>query len=97
MNKYFVYDPNGDGYYEFETEAQAIKEANDCLDNYLDDGWDEEVVNVTCGKVTHRATQTDFIERPPSQELDDDGCDLDGDHWKDEWDHKCNYKMKAIR
>ena len=94
--KWFVYDPEGNGYEEFSTEESALAHAEDYIRSYLDDGWGEDVERVTVGKVTHRATQCDYAKRPPEEELDDENLDLDGNYWAEEWDYVCNYKMKPI-
>lgn len=91
---YFVHDPQGDGFSYFETEQERDDFAHDCIQAYLDDGWDEEVEHVVAGKLTHRATQTDVIMRPDI--LDEDGCDEEGNDWNNDFSHICDYKLLPL-
>ena len=94
--KFFVYDPEGDGFLDhFETEEEALEHAKNCIKDYLDsDGWAEEVEWVTVGKITHRARRCDVIKRP--DKLDNENCAEDGTYWPENWDHMCNYKMSKV-
>ena len=94
-NKYFLYNPEGDGFETFETKKECELAANNAIQNYLDDGWDELVTNVVAGVITHRATQVDLENRPDN--VNEDGEDEEGGWWATEWDHKCNYKILPIR
>lgn len=38
----------------FETEAKAIKYAEESIEDFLDDIWDESVEQIYVGKVTRR-------------------------------------------
>ena len=93
---YFYHDPEGDGFMYFATSQERDKAADEAIKNYLDDGWAEEVVYVMAGKVTHRATQTDLVKRPPDEELDEDNCDGEGRYWDADWDAVCNYKLLPV-
>lgn len=93
---YFVYDPEGDGFAYFATEEERDKYAKDAIAEYLDDGWMEEVVNVIAGKLTHRATQVDKINRPPDSDFNEEGFDSDGIAWDSEWDYICNYELRPL-
>jgi len=93
---YFVHDPEGDGFSYFATEQERDRFANEAIQGYESDGWSEDVVFVMAGKITHRATQTDVVPRPPNDQLDGDGLDGEGRHWPEEWAYICNYKMLLI-
>lgn len=93
---YFVHDPQGDGFVFFATEKERDDHAQDCIQAYLDDGWDEEVENVVAGVLTHKATQTDKIERPPDEEIDEDGMDEEGNNWANDFDFICDYKLLPL-
>lgn len=93
---FFVYDPEGDGFVYFATEQERDDHAHDCIQAYLNDGWSEEVVNVVAGVLTHRAAQVDRIDRPPKEEIGEDGCDEDGNYWPEEFDYICDYKLLPL-
>lgn len=94
---YFVYDPDGDGFSFFETEKERDGFAEDCIQLYLDDGWDDGVENVIAGEATHTAQQTDRIDRPTPDLLDADGCDEHGNDWNhNDFEYVCNYKMLPL-
>lgn len=61
MSKYFVYDPEGNGYEEFDTEEEALSAAKVGIDYYLSvDGWEsEDVDQIRIGKVTHEVVDVD--------------------------------------
>ena len=91
-DKYFVYDPEN-GFETYATKEECEKEANELIQSYLQDGWDEGVENVVSGIITHKATQTDREEKP--EELDDEECDEEGVYWG-YFDYRCNYKLKPV-
>lgn len=94
---YFVLDPDGDGMSYFGSEEERDKFAKACIRLYLDDGWDENVIHVLGGKVTHRATQVNREDRPDDVEIDEDGVDLEGNHWDGDMEYKCNYELKPLK
>lgn len=97
QQKYFLYDPEGDGMDYFDTEKERDEAAKKALDKYLDvDGWDSEIVNVVTGIVTHSAQKTNIQKRPPENEIDDDGVDSEGYYWQTDCKYMCNYEMKLI-
>lgn len=62
MDKYFIYDPGGNGFETFATskdQSQALKEM---IDSYLDDEWAEEVENIVSGVITQKAKIHDIIK-----------------------------------
>ena len=91
-DKYFLYDPEN-GFEVFDTIEKRDAEAEDAIQAYLDDGWDEGVEQVCCGVITRKAEKVNVTERPDV--IDGDGCDKDGEYWGD-FLYKCNYKMKDI-
>jgi len=92
-DKYFLNDPEN-GFETFATKELCEKSAEDSIQNYLGDGWDESVVNVVMGVITHEATQFDREERP--DDVNEDGDDGNGEFWAEEWAYKCNYKMMPL-
>ena len=90
---YFVLNPEGDGITYFETIEERDKFAEKCIRGYLGDTWDEEVVNVVAGVITHSAQEVDRQDRPT--ELDEEDCDEEGNYWAD-YEYKCNFKMLPV-
>ena len=95
-NPYFVYDPEGDGFTFFATEADRNKYSEECIAEYLEDGWNENVVCVIGGKVTHRATQVARVNRPDKGEIDASGFDSEGNYWASEFDYVCRYGLLPV-
>jgi hypothetical protein len=61
---YFSLDPNGDGYTEHTTEAEAKQAASVALEaernEALTEGWDEAVGDICWGKIIGRT----FLKKP---------------------------------
>jgi hypothetical protein len=89
-DNFFVYCPNL-GFEVFETLDDALDDANERTQEYLDDTWNEEVTSVCVGRITHRAKMCDQVY--PVGEIDEDGLDEAGEPWDPDYDYKCNYKM----
>lgn len=94
---YFVNDPEGDGITTFTDKQKCEEFAKECIEDYLDEGWNEEVTNVIMGEVTHRAEAIVIIKRPPDEELDENGCDVEGNDWNNDFDSILDYEMKPIK
>jgi len=93
--RYFCYDPEV-GFESFETEDACQKYANDCIQEHLDDRWDENVEHIVTGIITKQATMCDVKPRPPQSEIDENGCDADGNDWSDcDIEYRCNYEMRG--
>ena len=93
---FFVHDHSGNGFTFFATEQERDEYARECIEEYLDDGWGEDVVFVTAGVMTHSAQKCDVIERPPADEIGEDGIDSEGRWWDSDWSEMCNYKMLPL-
>ena len=78
---FFVHDPLGDGFTYYATEEERDAASVDVIQDYLVDGWDEEVANVTAGILTHVTEQCDIVQQPPGSEFD----------------YHCNYQLTAIK
>ena len=92
---YFLYDPKEGIFETFTAADDRDKAANDAIKDYLDDCWDLEVSNVVGGVVTHVATQVDRTDRPPKDEIDEDGIDGSGTYWGGDMEYMCDYQLKA--
>ncbi|NGY04736.1 hypothetical protein [Solimonas terrae] len=91
--RYWLYDPEGDGMIYYRTQDARDDAAEKAIAAYLDEGWADEVENVSAGEVTHFAQCLDKIQRP--DELDEEGCDGEGTYWSGyQW--MGNYTMAAI-
>ncbi len=91
---FFYYDPEGDGFVYFESEELRDAWANDAIQQYLDDGWDEQVVNVVSGTLTGCASMVDVEVKPET--TDDEGIDGEGGYWPDNCDYRCDYKLMPL-
>lgn len=103
MNRFFLYDPEGDGMQLFATAEARDAAAAEAIKLYLDaDGWGEDVERVMVGEVTGRATQCDVIH--PEGELDEECVDGAGIYWGDQVavgvePHEmtmCNYRIEPM-
>jgi len=93
---WFAYCPD-QGLMAFGTEAEAVEQATDFIDSWLDGdtGWDEQVGQVFVGRATQISSQVDRVDRPDEGQLDEDGCDPEGYHWGD-FEYVCNYKVQPV-
>ncbi|WP_201786189.1 dATP/dGTP pyrophosphohydrolase domain-containing protein [Vreelandella aquamarina] len=93
---WFAYCPD-QGLMAFGTEAEAVEQAADFIDSWLDGdtGWDEQVDQVFVGRATQISSQVDRVDRPDESQLDEDDCDSEGFHWGD-YEYVCNYKVQPV-
>lgn len=93
---WFCDDPDGEGLTWWATEAEALKNAEECIAAWKQDGeeWPSEV-DIIVGCATYRAQQVN-IQRP-SSELDDEGFDSEGVYWPrlDDY-YRCDYAMQPL-
>jgi hypothetical protein len=89
MNKnWFVYAADNE-FETFSTEAEAIAVAKLLIPKYLVNGvWEDGVDEIKVGCFTHQVSE---IDRP--QDLDEHGCDREGNSWGDLLEYKCNYDL----
>jgi len=93
--KYFVHEPEGDGFTYFSDEKERDDFAQGVIQEYLQDGWGEGVDRVVTGILTHTTEQTNVKHRE-DQKIDNEGCDENGTCWDDDWDHICNYELTSL-
>ena len=98
---YIVHDPTGFITDAFEKLEDAIKFANKCCLNYLDEnefGWCEVVENITVSKLLYRATQCDVKKKSDCTWDAEQGLWMHPSHgaWDSECDTICNYKMSTV-
>jgi hypothetical protein len=94
--RYFLYDPGDYGMMFFKTAQERDNWFESVKDGYLNDSWDEEVMNVCAGEVTHISTECDRVERPADEELDENMMDKNGNDWRRDWSFICNYKLLPV-
>ncbi|WP_200179147.1 dATP/dGTP pyrophosphohydrolase domain-containing protein [Ectothiorhodospira mobilis] len=94
---WFAYCPD-QGLMAFGTEAEAVEQAADFIDSWLDGdtGWDELVGQVFVGRATQISGQVDRVDRPDESELDEEGFDAEGNNWSEEFDFMCNYTLLPV-
>tara|TARA_R110002094_G_scaffold161285_1_gene146498 strand:+ start:187 stop:552 length:366 start_codon:yes stop_codon:yes gene_type:complete len=91
---YFFYDPEGSGFEYFKNKELRDIYANKSIQEYLDDGWNAEVIDVVTGEITGQATMTDVEVKP--DDLDDEGMDEGGEYWNGDYEYTCNYEIKPL-
>lgn len=94
-NKFFLYDPAGDGFQTFPTAKQRDAAAKAAIEDSLDDdGWMEDVFSIVVGEITGAAMKTDIEIRP--SELDENGEDEEGNYWDTDVQEKHNVEILPI-
>lgn len=97
QHRFFIYDPNDAEFHYFATATERDQYNDTVIQAYLDDGWDDTVARVVAGEITHSTQQVDRVERPPAEEINDEGYDAEGRYWDDSWDHYCNYQLLPLQ
>ena len=92
--RFFYYDGEGDGFVYFKCAKLRDACANEAIIDHLWDTWDESVENIIVGEATGQATKVNVELRP--DELDEDGCDEEGNYWDPDWGYTCNYKALSF-
>jgi hypothetical protein len=97
--KYFAIDFDNN-VETFATEAEAKKCAEGSLEEARDmsgdGGWPENVTEISYGVLIASAVKTSHIDRPPDDEIDEDGQDRDGNYWADpDWSHIADYELRS--
>lgn len=93
--EYFLHDPER-GMLFFDTEKERDEYADKAIQCYMDAyGWHEDVTSIIAGKVTHSTKETDRVDSPADEALDEEGCDGEGSYWEG-IDFKCNYKLVEV-
>lgn len=94
--KFWLYDPNGWGMRYFKSEEERNTAVKGLIDSYYsDDGWEEEVLEISAGEVTHIIQEINRIDRP--EVLDENDYDEDGNYWNSDWDSLVNYELRPIK
>lgn len=92
-DKFFLYDPAGDGFKTFPTADLRDDAAKRAIDDCLVDGyWIEDVFSVVVGEITGRAVKVNIEKRP--SELDENGEDEEGNYWDADMDEKHDVEIK---
>ena len=94
--RFFLYDAGVAQYYYFKTAAERDQYSDTVIQSYLDDGWDDTVAQVVAGELTHSAQQVDRVERPPAEDINEEGYDAEGRYWDEVWEYHCNYQLLPL-
>ena len=73
--QWFVSDLENNIYEFFETEEDAVRFAQECIENCLDDEWSDGVESIFVNKITHRAVMVN--SRPDPDGRFDVLCDYE--------------------
>jgi len=94
--RFWLYDPDGDRmtYYRFREERDAAGAR--AIEQYLDDGWSEDVEMVSAGEVTHYAQVLNKTMRPSTDDLDEEECDGEGTPWPDGMAWRGTYTLEPM-
>ena len=92
--KYFLFDPLGDGFVFYKSAKDRDDDAQDTIDSYLDETWDEAVEQVWTGEITGICKQVNREDRP--NDIDEEGYSNDGEWWPDNIDYRCSYALTPI-
>lgn len=94
-DKFFLYDPAGDGFQVFSTAEQRDAAAKVAIDVCLVDGyWSEDVLSIVVGEITGVAMKTNIQYRP--DKLDENSEDEDGKRWNLDMEEKHDVKIRPI-
>ena len=96
--RFFLFDPEWDGMMFFKSEEARAEVAAEAIQEYkdVDNGWSEEVERICMGEVSFICTQTNVQERPPAEELDEEGNDGEGRYWPEDVEKFCEYEMLPL-
>jgi len=92
--RFFLYDPEGDGFIYYKTAADRDAASKEIIGQYLDDCWAEEVEQIIAGEITHTCASINLKQR--TDNLDDEGCDEDGMWWDSDWEYACDYGLVKL-
>ncbi len=94
-NRYFLNDPEGDGFELFPSAEARDAAAKKAIAEYCMTGeWIDGASLICTGELTHTVEMTGLIERP--DDVDEDGFGPDGEDWNGV-ESKCNYELVAIK
>lgn len=97
-HRFFIYDPEGEGYMWFTSAAARDAAAPDVIREYLDDGWSEEVSLVCAGELTAATEKTDIKLRPERDwfETEEEFEDAMEEWPNSDFDTICNHELRPI-
>jgi len=93
--RFFLYDPEGDGMQYFATEYERDQAARAAINNSLEDGvWSELADQIVVGVITASAKAVNIRHKPADAIIDENGDDEDGVYWGDQ-ERICDYELAA--
>lgn len=106
MSEYIVQDPEACIEEEFDNLEEAVKFANECVQEHLDDHWDEDVECVTVSKVLYRAKKSASVKKEDCIWDEEEKTYVLPSHAQDvfgecnsfcDYDEICNYTMEPVQ
>lgn len=96
--RFFLYDPEGDGFMFFRSAEERDAAAGDAIFVYLDGGWAKEVADVFAGEVTHHTIRTNVTMKPKREHFDseEDFDDAMNEFGDSDWDYTCDYALRPL-
>ena len=82
--RFWLYDPEGNGMAYYWSKEKRDADANEAIQNYLDESWSYEVESVCAGEVTHVAQVLDkqMLPRMILMKMDAMKRDITGEMWR---------------
>lgn len=94
-DRYFLYDPAGDGFETFPTAELRDAAAKVAIENSLIEGyWSDDVFEIVVGQITGRAVKTNVTKRP--ENLDENSEDEGGNVWNRDMNEKHDVEIMPV-
>lgn len=93
--RFFLYDPEGNGFMFFKTAEDRDKASVLSIGEYCDDGWSEEVSRVCAGELTHVVHKCNVNQKPQRNDFasDEEFEDAAEDWNGGDFDETCDYEL----
>jgi hypothetical protein len=83
----------------YASQEEAVAAANQAMRELWDPftgQYSEMVDHIFVAKILAVALECDRVDRPPKEELDDEGFDQSGIDWSDGQEYICDYKVAVL-
>lgn len=98
-HRFYLYDPEGEGMCYYADQEQRDRDAAAAIEAYCQDGWGENVDEVTVGECTGKSTRHNVTACPQRVDFDtdEDYDDALAEHpGGDEYDYTCNWSIMPL-
>jgi len=85
-----VFDPGDGALQPFDTEAKAVEYANNLIEWYLDETWDENVEGIAVVQIAHVVEQYLIVRRGDDNWDEVTDFNADVEVW-------CDYRMRPVQ